>query len=78
MPGFSDQVVAQRINADGTLGPPPGEAGDLNDDGIVNGIDLGMLLGFWGPVGAFPAADLNRDGLVNGVDLGLLLASWTQ
>lgn len=49
---------------------------DLNGDGTVNGVDLGLLLGSWGPCDGC-AADLNQDGLVNGSDLGLLLGVWT-
>jgi len=48
---------------------------DLNGDGVVDGGDLGLLLGAWGPCPGCPA-DLNRDGVVNGADLGELLASW--
>ena len=59
---------------------------DLNGDGVVNGIDLGILLGSWSiPPGAPPCdgkpgpcpADLNGDGVVDGIDLGILLADWT-
>jgi hypothetical protein len=49
--------------------------GDLNGDGVVNGDDLGILLGAWGP-GTGPA-DLNLDGSVDGNDLGILLGNWT-
>jgi hypothetical protein len=59
---------------------------DLNQDGVVNGLDLGLLLVNWsippsapgcgGAPGPCPS-DLNADGVVNGLDLGLLLASWT-
>jgi hypothetical protein len=48
---------------------------DLNQDGVVNGADLGLMLGSWGPCPGC-AADLNADGIVNGADLGLLLGSW--
>jgi len=47
--------------------------GDINDDGDVNGVDLGILLGSWDQSGA---ADLNHDGIVNGIDLGILLGNW--
>lgn len=53
--------------------PPPAEPADLNDDGIVDGADLGMLLGGWGTA----AGDVNADGSTDGSDLGLLLAAWT-
>jgi len=64
---------------------PPIDPADLNGDGVVNGIDLGILLANWsipagspGCGGAAPcAADLNGDGVVDGIDLGILLASWT-
>ncbi|HMN96514.1 MAG TPA: hypothetical protein PKC43_08690 [Phycisphaerales bacterium] len=48
--------------------------GDLNMDGVVDGADLGILLGAWGRSGV--AADLNRDGIVDGADLGILLGLW--
>jgi hypothetical protein len=48
--------------------------GDVNGDGIVNGGDLGALLGAWGT--SWPAADLDGDGFVNGGDLGAVLADW--
>jgi Dockerin type I domain len=52
--------------------------GDLNDDGHVNGFDLAILLGQWGPCGrGGPCpADLDGNGVVNGLDLAMLLAAW--
>jgi hypothetical protein len=55
------------------LGTPIARFGDLNGDGVVNGADLGLLLGAWGSAGP---GDLNGDGTVNGADLGLLLGAW--
>lgn len=50
---------------------------DLNSDGIVNGFDLGMLLGAWGNVTNNTAfADLNGDSKVNNTDLNILLSNW--
>lgn len=50
---------------------------DLNRDRLVNGSDMGIILGFWGPTGSvFPQSDINRDGSVDGADIGLLLANW--
>ena len=51
----------------------PACPGDLNEDGEVNGLDLGILLGAWGQRGI---ADIDQDGVVNGVDLGILLGNW--
>jgi hypothetical protein len=52
---------------------------DFNFSGEVNGADLGILLGYWGP--SCDAAgncdvDLNFDGQINGADLGEFLARW--
>ncbi len=48
---------------------------DLNDDGIVDGSDLGTLLGQWGICGGC-SADFNGSGVVDGDDLGALLGAW--
>ena len=49
---------------------------DVNEDGNVGGPDLAILLGFWGPVGAFAGADITGNGVVNGEDLAILLGRW--
>ncbi|MHC4247439.1 MAG: hypothetical protein ACYSUU_11625, partial [Planctomycetota bacterium] len=59
-----------------TIGGVDPVPGDFNDDGVVNGADLGLLLGAWGPCRGCPE-DLNDDGVVNGADLGLELGFWT-
>lgn len=48
--------------------------GDLDQDCVVDGADLGILLGAWG---AKRPGDLDGDGVVGGADLGALLAAWT-
>jgi len=55
--------------------PPPVCVADFNDDGTVDGNDLGALLGFWGAC-VDCAADFNDDGQVDGNDLGALLGFW--
>ena len=47
---------------------------DLNCDGRVDGADLGLILGGWGPASA--AFDLNGDGRTDGADLGIVLGDW--
>ena len=47
----------------------------INEDGSVNGADLGRLIAVWGACSGCPE-DLNGDGLVNGADLGLIFAGW--
>ncbi|MBM4113427.1 MAG: hypothetical protein FJ253_08680 [Phycisphaerae bacterium] len=51
-------------------------AADFNQDGVVDGDDLGTLLGQWGKCVGCPA-DLNGDGVVDGDDLGALLGEWS-
>lgn len=50
--------------------------GDLNDDGLVNGADLAIVLGNWGSCVGCPA-DINNDGVVDGADLAIVLGNWT-
>jgi hypothetical protein len=47
--------------------------GDLNNNRIVDGPDLGILLGGWG---GSVTGDLDGDGIVSGPDLGILLGNW--
>jgi hypothetical protein len=70
--GTSTTTASANLLAPGTLVPV---YGDLNGDGLVNGADIGILLGAWGTAGG--VADLNGDGIVNGADLGILLGAWT-
>jgi len=62
-------------SADDCLIPEPCPA-DLNNDGVVNGADISIMLGFWGLNGEPVDADINGDGLVDGADLAMLLSSW--
>lgn len=57
-----------------TYNPPTGNPSDLNNDGLVNGTDLAILLGAWNTANA--TADINNDRHVDGTDLALLLAGW--
>ncbi|MBM3203889.1 hypothetical protein FJZ55_08320 [Candidatus Woesearchaeota archaeon] len=49
---------------------------DFFRDFNVNGADLGVLLGEWGPANPNTVSDLNHDGVVNGADLGIFLGFW--
>ncbi|MGA1391554.1 MAG: choice-of-anchor I family protein [Phycisphaerales bacterium] len=52
-------------------------AGDLNRDGEVDSVDLGLLLAAWGAcTDPVCDADLNGDGTVSSLDLGELLSRW--
>jgi hypothetical protein len=55
-----------------------GIPGDVDSDGSVDGIDLSIVLGYWGDCpGGLPCdADLNGDLVVNGLDLTVVLGYW--
>ena len=57
------------IEVDLSVGCP-----DLNGDGIVNGVELSMLLASWG--GSDSAVDFDGSGLIDGADLTVVLSSW--
>jgi len=48
--------------------------GDFNNDGDIDGYDLGMLFAGWGMDGE---TDINGDGTTDGEDMGILLENWT-
>lgn len=52
--------------------------GDLNGDSVVDGTDLGVLFGTWGPcpINAACPGDLTGDGMVGSEDLAALLGAW--
>ena len=50
-------------------------AADINNDGIIDGEDLGIVYADWGT--SVFRSDLNRDGKVDGSDLGLIIIAWT-
>ncbi|MBL9121226.1 MAG: VCBS repeat-containing protein [Phycisphaerae bacterium] len=53
---------------------PPANPADLNGDGVVNAVDLAILIGAWGGAGL---GDINGDGTTDAVDLALLIGSWS-
>ncbi len=57
----------------------PPTPGDLDENGMVDGADLGLLLAGWGICQAVAPCvpDLNDDEMVDGADLGILLSNWT-
>jgi hypothetical protein len=72
IPGAASRSVTVTLSA--TIDPgAPGNPADLNGDGVVDGVDLGVLLSGWAGGGT---SDLNGDGTTDGVDLGILLANW--
>jgi hypothetical protein len=69
-------MLGQLVSAAGGQRVLPPCPPDLNGDRSVDGIDLGSLLGAWGPCQPGCPGDFNSDGAVDGIDLGTLLGSW--
>ncbi|MFO0873897.1 MAG: hypothetical protein U0575_07985 [Phycisphaerales bacterium] len=65
----ADASAAGLLNLSGL-----GLTGDMNCDGHVDGIDIGLMLGEWGASGT--RGDFDGDGTVGPGDLGLLLGNW--
>lgn len=64
----------------GTIGAVPSCPGDLYADGVVDVIDLLILLSRWGPCPEpcppYCLGDINLDCVVNTADLLILLGNW--
>ena len=52
------------------------EPADLNMDGFVDGLDLGILLASWGTTTTPDMGELDGTPPVDGLDLGALLGAW--
>ena len=53
--------------------PAPPCPADLDNNNVVDGGDLGLLLSQWGRNGS---ADITNDSIVDGADLGMMLGAW--
>lgn len=73
--GFPGFYWVVQVNYEAGCGGGDTCVGDINENGVVDGEDLGIMLGQWNATGSNPA-DLNGDDIVDGEDLGLLLGNW--
>ena len=86
--GSAAQTYAQQNNLPFVAAEEPVITGDINNDGVVNGADAGLLnryasgwTGYADKIKNPAAADINNDGKVNGADAGILsryVSGWTQ
>jgi hypothetical protein len=53
-------------------------AGDVNFDGVVNGLDISQVASNWLHTGAGTPGDANGDGVVNGLDISVISSNWLQ
>ena len=55
----------------------PGKPGDVDNNGLINGFDISIILSHWNMTGTTRAqGDVSGDGKVNGFDLSLVLSNW--
>jgi hypothetical protein len=54
--------------------------GDVNNDGVVNGLDISLVASHWLQTGTPKSlpGDANGDGIVNGLDISLVASHWLQ
>ena len=53
-------------------------AGDVNFDGVVNGLDISQVASHWLQTGAGAPGDANGDGVVNGLDISVISSNWLK
>lgn len=72
-----EKIDANHNNVPDTCEQPPCP-GDITRNGVVDGVDLALVLAMWATSGenGVVNADVNRDGVVDGSDLAMLLGSW--
>jgi len=68
---------AEDDNLNGYPDPCELDRGDLDLDGVVGGMDLAIMLAYWGGID-YPIGDCNHDGIVAGADLTILLSHWGE
>lgn len=54
----------------------PALPGDVNFDGVVNGLDITLVAGHWLQSGNGIQGDANYDGVVNGLDIADIASHW--
>jgi hypothetical protein len=52
--------------------------GDVNFDGVVNGLDISAVASHWLQGGTSITGDANGDGVVNGLDISVISSNWLQ
>jgi len=76
LPGIIEIHPGGDIGSPGTFDSGATDPADLNMDGFVDGLDLGILLGSWNQTTTPELGELNGIPPVDGLDLGLFLGAW--
>ncbi len=72
-PGVNDAVFSLAVS---TVRRTPVCAGDVNGDGVVNFLDLNIVLGAFGSAGLQQLGDLNLNNMIDFGDLNIVLAAF--
>jgi hypothetical protein len=76
-PGVKSTSPALGITEDGFPACRPTCPADIDENALVDGVDLAIVLSRWGTLPTdYPRADTNGDGTVDGSDLAILLSGW--
>ena len=76
-PGVKATSPTLGNTADGFLACTPPCLGDIDENTLVDGVDLAIVLGRWGTNPKdYPRADTNGDSVVDGADLAQVLSNW--
>ena len=73
-----DEIAAGSPDVNGNAVPDACEClGDLDSNGLVDAVDLAIVLAAWGDVGKpYPQADADGSGSVDAIDLAVVLNEW--
>lgn len=74
--GFLRKRAKLNVTSNTTLTLPALEAGDFNDDNIVNSLDFSLMNVKW--FLADVLLDVNKDGIVNSLDFSYLSRNWNK
>ena len=76
-PGVTATSPTLGNTIDGFPACAPPCPGDIDENTIVDGVDLAIVLSRWGTNPKdYPRADTNGDGTVDGADLAQVLGTW--
>lgn len=74
-----DQAGNLTVSGDNTFttsSTPSYAPPDINQDGVVNILDVSILIGRWMQTSGLGRSDINSDGIVNILDLSILIANY--
>ena len=74
----SEEATQDRLSTGRSeCGCPKWAPGDVNSSGVVNAVDISVILSAWGTNGGkFPRADTDGSGVVDAADLSVVLSGW--